>query len=54
MDKSKLQLLAVISRDDKPIAFYSRKLNSSQVNHTTTESKLLSIVETQKRSEKYY
>ena len=32
MDASKLQLGAVISQDDKPIAFYSRKLNSAQVN----------------------
>ena len=47
-DASKLQLGAVISQDDKPIAFYSRKLNSAQVNYTTTESKLLSIVGTLK------
>ena len=31
-DASKLQLGTVISQDDKPIAFYSRKLNSAQVN----------------------
>ena len=36
---------AVISQDDKSIAFYSRKVNSAQVNHTTTERKLFSIVE---------
>ena len=29
MDASKLQLGAVISQDDKPIAFYSRILNSA-------------------------
>ena len=46
MDASKLQLAVVISQYDKPIAFYSRKLNSAQVNYTTTERKLLSIVET--------
>ena len=44
----KLWLGAVISQDDRPIAFYSRKLNSVQVNHTTTELELLSIIETLK------
>ena len=47
-DASKLQLGAVISQDGKPIAFYSRKLNPAQTRYTTTESKLLSIVETLK------
>ena len=47
-DVIKLQLRAVISQYDKPIAFYSRKLNSAQVNYTTTEHKLLSIVESLK------
>ena len=47
-DASKLQLGAVISQDDKPFIFYSRNLNSAQVNYTTTEHKLLSIVETLK------
>ena len=42
---SKLQLWAVISQDDKPVAFYSRKLNSAQLSYTTTDHKLLSIVE---------
>ena len=45
MDASKLQLAVVISQYDKPIAFYSRKLNSAQVNYTTTERKLLFVVE---------
>ena len=39
---------AVISQNDKPIAFYSRKLNSAQRNYTTTEKELLAIVETLK------
>ena len=39
---------AVISKKGKPIAFYSRKMNSSQQNYTTTEKELLSIVETLK------
>ena len=48
MDASKLQLGSVISQKGKPIPFYSRKLNSAQVNYTTTECEVLSIVETLK------
>ena len=48
MDASKVQLGAIISQNNKPIAFYSRKLNPAQVNYTTTEWELLSIVETLK------
>ena len=47
-DASKLQLGAVISQKGKPIAFYSRKINSDQQNYTTTEKKLLSMVATLK------
>ena len=36
-DASKLQIGAVISQKGKPIAFYSRKMNISQHNYTTTE-----------------
>ena len=36
-DASKLQIGAVISQNDKPIAFYSRKMNSAQQNYTTTD-----------------
>ena len=39
---------SVISQNNQPIAFYSRKLNPAQVNYTTTERELLSIVETLK------
>ncbi len=47
-DASHRQLGAVISQDDRPIAFYSRKLNDAQTRYTTTERELLSIVETLK------
>ena len=47
-DANKLQFGAVISQYDKPIAFYSRRLNSAQLNYTTTEHKFLSIVESLK------
>ena len=47
-DASKLQLGAVISQKGKPIAFYSRNMNSAQQNYTTTDMKLLSVVKTLK------
>ena len=43
-DTYKLQICAVISKKDNPIAFYSRNMNSSQQKYTTTEKELLSIV----------
>jgi RNase H-like domain found in reverse transcriptase len=49
-DASHTQLGAVISQDNKPIAFYSRKLKPEQTRYTTTERELLSIVETLKES----
>jgi hypothetical protein len=47
-DASDHQLGAVIMQDKKPIAFYSRKLNTVQKLFTTTERnrKLLSAIET--------
>jgi transposase InsO family protein len=38
----------VISQQDRPIAFYSRKLNAAQTRYTTMERELLAIVETLK------
>ena len=39
------QLGAAISQNNKPIAFFSQRLSKLQRNSTTTEKKLLSIVE---------
>jgi hypothetical protein len=48
-DASHYQLGAVISQNNCPIAFYSRKkLQPAQVRYTTTERELLLIVETLK------
>jgi transposase InsO family protein len=47
-DASKYQLGAVIMQNDKPLAFYSRKMNEAQKRYTTGEQELLSIVETLK------
>ena len=47
-DASKLQIGAVIYQKGNHIAFYSRNMNSAQLNYTTTEKELLSIVETLK------
>jgi len=47
-DASHTQLGSVISQNDKPIAFYSRKLSPTQTRYTTTERELLAILETLK------
>jgi transposase InsO family protein len=47
-DSSDYQLGAVIVQEGKPLAFYSRKMNSAQKNYPTGEQELLSIVETLK------
>jgi hypothetical protein len=47
-DASDHQLGGVIMQDKKPIAFYSRKLNTAQKRYTTTEreAEILSAIET--------
>ena len=47
-DASKTQLGGVILQDNRPLAFYSRKLTSTQRRYTNSERELLSIVETLK------
>ena len=50
-DASKTQLGGVIMQDNKPLAFYTRKLNSAQRNYGVGERELLSLVETLKAFE---
>ena len=47
-DASKVQLGTVINQDNEIIAFYSRKLNLTQVHYTTIERELMSIAESLK------
>jgi hypothetical protein len=47
-DASSTQLEAVITQDNRPIAFFSRKLSKMQQKYSVTEIELLAIVETLK------
>jgi hypothetical protein len=47
-DASSTQLGAVITQDNRPIAFFSRKLSKMQQKYSVTEIELLAIVETLK------
>ncbi len=48
MDASSTQFGAVITQDNEPIAFFSRKLSEIQQKYSVTEIELLAIVETLK------
>ena len=50
-DASDYQLGGVIMQENKPLAFYTRKLNTAQSKYPTGEQELLSIVETLKNFE---
>jgi hypothetical protein len=43
-----MQMGAVITQDNRPIAFFSRKLSKMQQKYSVTEIELLTIVETLK------
>ena len=47
-DVSSTQLGAVIAQDNRPIAFFSRKLSETHQKYSVTEIELLAIVETLK------
>ena len=47
-DASSKQLGAVITQDNRPIAFFSRKLSNAQRKYSVTKIQLLAIVETLK------
>ncbi len=47
-DASSTQLGAMITQDNRPIAFFSRKLSETQQKYSVTEMELLAIVETRK------
>jgi hypothetical protein len=47
-DASKMQLGAVITQDNRPIVFVSRKLSKKQTKYSVTKNELLAIVETLK------
>ncbi len=47
-DASTMQLGAIITQDNRPIAFFSQKLSVAQSKYSVTEIELLAIVETLK------
>jgi hypothetical protein len=47
-DASTMQLGAVITQDNRPIAFFGRKLSVMQTKYSVTEIEVLAVVETLK------
>ena len=47
-DASDYQIRAVISQNNKPIVFYSCKLNAAQTRYTSTEKEIITIIKTLK------
>ena len=47
-DSSKFQLGAVITQNNRRLAFFSRKLNTAQQKYSVTDQELLAIMETLK------
>ncbi len=47
-DSSNLQLGAMVTQNNRPLAFFSRKLSPAQQKYIVTEQELLAIVETLK------
>ena len=45
-DSLKLQLRAVITQNNRPLTFFSKKLSPMQQKHSMTEQELLVIVDT--------
>ena len=47
-DASDYQIGGVVSQNNKPIAYFSRKFNTAQIKYTVTAKEILAIVKTLK------